>query len=105
MSTPATAGPAPHRAGPAPHRSFLPADARLANSQRMRCLVLAANGLTNAEIGKELWIGEESVKSHMRLIYEDLGAADRANAVAIALVRGLIQPHQIRLRPPRNHGE
>jgi DNA-binding NarL/FixJ family response regulator len=104
MKTPAPSGPAPTSAGPEAHRSVLPGDVRI-RKQRMKCLILAANGLTNAEIASELWLAEDSVKSHMRLVYEDLGARDRANAVAIAIVRGLIQPHQIKLRPPRSHGE
>jgi DNA-binding NarL/FixJ family response regulator len=67
----------------------------------VQILVLMANGHGNAEIGKALWLSEESVKSHVRVIYEDLGARDRANAAAIGLVRGIVRPDQIRLRPPR----
>lgn len=79
----------------------LPADQNLLTARRLEILRLAANGTTNADIARRLWISEESVKTHMRLAYEQLGARDRAHAVAICLVRGLIHPHEIELLPPR----
>lgn len=78
----------------------LPADRRFLTPRRLEVLRLAANGYTNADIARELWISEDSVKSHFRLAYEQLGAKDRANAIAICLVRGLIHPHEIQLRVP-----
>lgn len=80
----------------------LPADRPLVTTRRLEVLRLAANGHTNAEIAKQLWIAEDSVKSHMRLAYEQLGARDRTHAIAICLVRGLIHPHEIELLPPRS---
>jgi DNA-binding CsgD family transcriptional regulator len=80
----------------------LPADRALLTARRLEVLRLAANGNTNAEIAKKLWIAEDSVKSHMRLAYEQLGARDRTHAIAICLVRGLIHPHEVELLPPRN---
>ena len=41
-------------------------------------------------IARSLAIAEETVKSHLRRIYEKLGASDRAHAVAIALRQQLI---------------
>lgn len=104
MSTRTPMGPLPTGDGPVAGQERIPADVRMTN-QRMKVLILAANGLTNVEIARELWLSEDTVKSHMRLAYEVLGARDRANAVAIAIVRGLIQPHMIRLRPPRGHNQ
>lgn len=80
----------------------LPGDAPL-TPRRLEVLRLAANGLTNGDIARALWLSEETVKSHLQLAYCALGARDRAHAVAIALVRGLIQPHEIQLRPPGMH--
>lgn len=80
----------------------LPADRPLVTARRLEVLRLAANGHTNAEIARQLWIAEDSVKSHMRLAYEQLGARDRTHAIAICLVRGLIHPHEIQLLPPRS---
>ncbi|MFD9072844.1 response regulator transcription factor [Streptomyces lasiicapitis] len=83
----------------------LPADRSLLTARRLEVLRLAANGYTNVEIGRKLWISEESVKSHLRLAYHRLGARDRTHAVAICLVRGLIHPHEIQLRPPNTRKE
>ncbi|MDH6224322.1 helix-turn-helix transcriptional regulator [Streptomyces sp. MJP52] len=79
----------------------LPADRGLLTARRLEVLRLAANGRTNAEIAKTLFISEEAVKSHMQLAYRSLGARDRTHAIAICLVRGLIHPHEIQLCPPR----
>jgi DNA-binding CsgD family transcriptional regulator len=47
-------------------------------------LRLVAEGLTDAEIGKRLFIQSDSVKSHLRRIYPKLGARNRAHAVGLA---------------------
>lgn len=80
----------------------LPADLPL-TPRRLEVLRYAANGHTNAEIAQALWLSENSIKTHMQLACRTLGARDRANAVAIAMARGLIAPHQITLRPPGKH--
>ncbi|MFE7510143.1 response regulator transcription factor [Streptomyces sp. NPDC057540] len=80
--------------------SGLPADRRLLTPRRLEVLRLAANGFTNADIARTQCIADDSVKSHIRLPDQELGARDRANAIAICLVRGLIHPHEIELRPP-----
>ena len=46
----------------------------------------------NRDIAQKLSITEETVKVHIKHIMEKLGAADRTQAVAIALRRGVIQP-------------
>jgi len=45
----------------------------------------------NRDIAQKLSITEETVKVHIKHIMEKLGAADRTQAVAIALRRGAIQ--------------
>ena len=50
-----------------------------------------ANGNRNRDIAKLLFISEETVKVHIKHIMEKLGAADRTQAVAIGLRRGIIQ--------------
>ena len=50
-----------------------------------------AGGNRNREIAERLFISEETVKVHMKHIMEKLGAADRTQAVAIGLRRGIIQ--------------
>jgi DNA-binding NarL/FixJ family response regulator len=61
-------------------------------SQReMEVLAKVAEGNRNVDIGQELFISEETVKGHMKHILEKLGANDRAEAVAIAVRRGIIK--------------
>ncbi len=51
---------------------------------------LIAEGLADKQVGTELGISESTVKGYLRRVYEKLGAADRAQAVAIALRGRLI---------------
>jgi DNA-binding NarL/FixJ family response regulator len=48
-------------------------------------------GNRNRDIGHLLHISEETVKSHVSHIMEKLGAADRAEAIAIAVRRGIVE--------------
>jgi two-component system nitrate/nitrite response regulator NarL len=60
-------------------------------TQRERqVLQWAADGLTAREIAEQLIIGTATVKTHLHHIYEKLGVADRAAAVAEAMRRGLL---------------
>lgn len=68
------------------------ADARRALSLReMQVLEFLAEGKSNKLIARTLAITEETVKTHLRNLYDKLGAADRAHAVAIALRQRLIE--------------
>lgn len=49
-----------------------------------------SNGRSNAQIGADLFLSEDTVKTHARRLFRKLGAADRAQAVAIGLRTGLI---------------
>ncbi|WP_214106513.1 response regulator [Acrocarpospora catenulata] len=53
-------------------------------------LALVARGLTNAEIGRELYISETTVKTHLLRVFGKLGVSDRTAAVTTALSRGLL---------------
>lgn len=50
-----------------------------------------AEGGRNRDIAEKLFISEETVKVHVKHIMDKLGAADRTQAVAIAIRRGIIQ--------------
>ena len=50
-----------------------------------------ARGLSNAEVGRELHIGEATVKTHLLRAFEKLGVADRTAAVTAAYRAGLIE--------------
>lgn len=49
-----------------------------------------AEGLSNAEIGKRLFIGEATVKTHLLRIFAKLDVGDRTRAVVVALESGLL---------------
>jgi DNA-binding NarL/FixJ family response regulator len=51
----------------------------------MEVLRLVGKGLTNAQIARQLFIGEGTVKSHVKAILRKLHAAHRAEAVSIWL--------------------
>lgn len=53
-------------------------------------LVLVSKGCSNAEIGDILHLSPNTVKNHLKNLFDALGAADRAEAVAIGIRRGLI---------------
>ena len=53
---------------------------------------LIANGLSNAEIGRELFIGETTVKTHVTHIFQKLNVRDRVQAVVLAYQAGLVEP-------------
>ena len=49
-----------------------------------------ADGKSNAEIGRELFVSEDTVKTHARRLFRKLGARDRAHAVASGFRTGLV---------------
>jgi DNA-binding NarL/FixJ family response regulator len=53
-------------------------------------LLRMARGLSNAEIGRELWLSQQTVKFHLTNIYRKLGVANRTEAARVALERGLV---------------
>jgi DNA-binding NarL/FixJ family response regulator len=53
-------------------------------------LLQVARGFSNAEIGRELFIGEATVKTHLLRVFLKLGVDDRTRAVTMAMERGII---------------
>jgi len=53
---------------------------------------LVADGLSNAEIGKELHISETTVKTHVTHVFQKLNVRDRVQAVVLAYRTGLAEP-------------
>jgi DNA-binding NarL/FixJ family response regulator len=58
--------------------------------RELQVLAGVARGLTNADIGRELFIGESTVKTHLLKIFAKLGVDDRTRAVTVAWERGLL---------------
>lgn len=54
-------------------------------------LVGISRGLSNAAIGAELYVAEDTVKTHARRLYRKLGVADRGSAVAAGFRLHLLQ--------------
>jgi DNA-binding NarL/FixJ family response regulator len=61
------------------------------SSREIDVLRLIAAGKANKEIASQLFIAEETVKSHVTNILAKLEANDRTHAVTTALKRGIIQ--------------
>ena len=55
-------------------------------------LRLIAQGLSNAEIGEQLYIGETTVKTHVTHVLQKLQLRDRVQAVVLAYQTGLLEP-------------
>ena len=53
-------------------------------------LQMVAFGSTTKEVAHDLGISPHTVKTHLERIFEKLGANDRAQAVAIAIRRGIV---------------
>ncbi len=47
-----------------------------------------SQGKSNGQIGRELYLSEDTIKTHARRLFNKLGALDRAHAVALALRHG-----------------
>ncbi len=58
--------------------------------REIEVLQLISEGLVNREIGRMLFLSEETVKSHVRHLLAKLQARSRAHAVAVGFRRGLL---------------
>lgn len=60
------------------------------SAREIEVLSMIAGGNANKEIAAQLSITEETVKGHIKNIFNKLGANDRTHAVTIGLKRGII---------------
>jgi DNA-binding NarL/FixJ family response regulator len=79
-----------HVARPAP--ATYPAVARDLTDRELAVLRLIARGRSNAEIGRELYLAEPTVKTHVTHMLRKLGLRDRVQAVVFAYESGVVQP-------------
>ncbi len=59
--------------------------------REMQVLSGMSRGRSNSEIGRELYLSEDTVKTHARRLFRKLEAADRAEAVAVGFRWGLVR--------------
>lgn len=57
------------------------------SDQETTVLGLVADGLSDRQVGDKLSIALDTVKTHLRRIYQKLGATGRAHAVSLAFGR------------------
>jgi DNA-binding NarL/FixJ family response regulator len=64
--------------------------------RELEILRLVAEGLSNAELAKMLWVTEQTVKFHLSNIYRKLNVSNRTEASRWAQVHGLLPAQSIR---------
>jgi NarL family two-component system response regulator LiaR len=61
-------------------------------------LSLLSTGMTNRELGSNLYVSENTIKTHLRSLYAKLGVRNRAQAASLA-GQGILGDHRPETRP------
>jgi DNA-binding NarL/FixJ family response regulator len=77
-----------------PPTTGIPAAAQALTERELEVARAVARGLSNAQIARELYLGETTVKSHVANILAKLDLRDRVQIVVFAYESGLVRPGQ-----------
>ena len=73
------------------HRQSPPASVGTLTDREMDVFRLISQGMSNAEIGRELYIGDTTVKTHVTRLLQKLEVRDRAQAIVLAYQTGVFE--------------
>jgi DNA-binding NarL/FixJ family response regulator len=74
---------------PRPREDLLPLPEL--SERELQVLRGMSDGKSNGQIGRELFLSEDTVKTHARRLFRKLGVNDRAQAVALGFRHGLVR--------------
>jgi DNA-binding NarL/FixJ family response regulator len=79
--------------GPGAVAATLSSDALAADltNRELQILQLVAEGHSNAELGRMLWVTEQTVKFHLSNVYRKIGVSNRTEAARWAQRHGLLE--------------
>jgi DNA-binding NarL/FixJ family response regulator len=82
-----------HDASPRPNIAVEPVDHELTRRE-LEILRLVAEGHSNSQLARMLWVTEQTVKFHLSNIYRKLGVGNRTEASRWAQLHGLLPAHR-----------
>ena len=79
---------------PAPKRHQEPLDGGSLTDRELEVLRSLAQGKTNRQLARELWVSLSTIKTHVHRLISKLGVSDRTQAAVRAVELGLLADHQ-----------
>lgn len=79
-------------AGPSAPAKPEPEELRRLSEREREVLLGLAEGLSNADIAKRLWVSDATIKTHVSNVLAKLGVRDRIQAVIFAYEHGVVTP-------------